>query len=226
MVRRMKMTSTKAETTSALVMLSGGLDSAVALFWALQRRFRVETITFDYFLRTAKERRAAIKLAKLTRTKQHVIGVGFMREIEDAKVEDKNPDLSSAPSAYISSRNMIFYSIATSLAELTSTKYIVGGHNKDDSNSFPDCSSRFFRQFNKTTSIGLYTNGTTGRVILPLTRLSKAQVISLGVKLGVPYDLTWSCYRSQPQPCGKCHSCLLRAAAFTKAGVADPLLDG
>ncbi len=214
----------KNRTTSALVMFSGGLDSAVALFWALHRNFKVETITFDYFLRGTKERRSAMNLSKLTRTKQHIIDVGFMKEIEDADDLERNPNLSSAPGAYIPSRNMIFYSVATSLSELSNTKYIVGGHNKDDTKSFPDSSSRFFKQFNKTSAIGLYTHGKTGRVILPFAGLSKAQVVSLGARLGVPFELTWSCHRSQSRPCGECHSCVLRTAAFREAGIVDPLI--
>ncbi len=214
----------RSERTSALITFSGGLDSAIALYWALDKKYLVEAVTFDYFHRSPRERDAAFRLAKLTRTHQYHVDVNFLREIEDLKMKGKNPNLLGAPGAYISSRNMIFYGIATSIAEIAGARYIVGGHNKDDTNSFRDSSREFFDQFNKTSAIGLHTGSKTGRVILPLSKMSKAQVVLLGDKLGVPFDLTWSCYGSGRHPCGKCHSCLLRASAFKEAGILDPLV--
>jgi 7-cyano-7-deazaguanine synthase len=213
----------KAVSVSALVMLSGGLDSAVALFWALNRGYEVVSITFDYYLRGARERKSAVKLAKYMGTKQRIVNVKFMKEIEEVKDLAQNSNLRSAPSAYIPSRNLMFYSIATSIAELTATRYIIGGHNRDDAKIFPDSSNSFFEQFNRTSAIGLLTGGNSGRVILPLAGLSKSEVVALGAKLGVPFDLTWSCYKSQSSPCGNCSACLQRIAAFRKARIKDTL---
>ncbi len=213
-----------SKSPSALVMLSGGLDSAVALYWAMGKKYKVDTITFDYFLRSKRERAAALRLASLQKRNQHRIDVNFLKEIENVKAKGKNPDLRGAPSGYISSRNVIFYGIATSIAELIGSRYIIGGHNKDDVSTFPDASSEFFNQFNKTTAVGLYTGSETGRVILPFSKLSKKQVVLLGDRLGVPFNLTWSCYRSGRMPCGKCHSCYIRASAFKEAGLLDPLV--
>ena len=217
------MSGRTSKTPSALVMLSGGLDSAVALYWALNKKYRVDTITFDYFLRSQRERAAALRLASLNKRNQHLIDVNFLKEIEDVKAEGKNPKLRGAPSGYISSRNVIFYGIATSFAELIGSKYIVGGHNKEDVSSFPDSSSEFFNRFNKTTAVGLYTGSETGRVILPLSKLTKTEVVLLGDKLGVPFNLTWSCFMSGRKPCSVCLSCSLRASAFKEAGMLDPL---
>src|SRR5579875_2878258 len=100
----------------ALVMLSGGLDSAVALYWSLKHGFRVNTITFDYFLRSKREIKAAADFAKFVGCAHYAINLSFLKEIEDCKYKKLNPRLGEAPSAYISSRNMIFYGIASSVS--------------------------------------------------------------------------------------------------------------
>lgn len=208
----------------SVVLLSGGLDSAVALFWARQKGYGLETLTFDYFLRSKKEISACRRIAAFAGVENSVVKLDFLKEIEESKKETKNPLLKSAPSAYIPSRNMIFYGIASSFAETIDAKYIIGGHNRNDVESFPDSSPRFFSSFNSTASIGKISGNRTGRVVLPLSHLDKSQVVNLGCKLGVPFELTWSCYTSNPRPCGKCHSCRLRKEAFRKAGVPDPLM--
>lgn len=205
-------------------MLSGGLDSAVALYWALDRGFQVETITFDYFHRSAMELIACKKLAKITGSKNRLIELNFLREIEDVKSRVRNRSLKGSPSAYIPCRNMIFYGIAASFAEVLDMKYIIGGHNKDDIVNFPDSSGEFFSLFNKTASIGRISGDRTGRVLLPLARLSKTEVVKLGAKLEVPFEHTWSCYKSGKIPCGKCHACALRKNSFGSAGLQDPLV--
>jgi 7-cyano-7-deazaguanine synthase len=210
---------------SALVMLSGGLDSTVALYWTLKvRRYFVLALTFNYFSRSKKEMEATKRISKLVGCKRIELDLQFLREIDDLKKQNANLHLEKAPSAYIPSRNVVFYGIATSLAEVHDCQYIVAGHNKDDVLSFPDSSLTFFRQFNKTTSIGLFSGGRTGRVILPLAKLSKAGAIRLGAKLGVPFEETWSCYFDRSVPCGKCPACKLRWKAFHEARIEDPLI--
>lgn len=184
----------------------------------------MQTLTFDYFLRSKREILACKNIAKYAKATNTVIELRFLKEIEDSKKETKNPKLQTAPSAYIPSRNIIFYGIASSIAEIRDAKYIVGGHNKNDVESFPDSSRRFFNEFNRTGSIGRISKGRTGRVILPLSNLNKSQVVKLGKRLGVPFEMTWSCYTSQRIPCGECHSCILRREAFEKAQMADPLM--
>ena len=181
------------------------------------------TLTFDYFGRSRKEIEASRQISKLSRSKGIELDLSFLREIEDLKKQNENPLLDSAPSAYIPSRNVIFYGIATSLAEIRDCSYIVAGHNKDDVLIFPDSSVDFFQQFNKTTLMGLFSGGRTGRVILPLAKLSKAKVVSLGARLGVPFEKTWSCYHDGRLPCGECPACKLRREAFQQAGIVDPL---
>jgi 7-cyano-7-deazaguanine synthase len=212
----------KGRKIRAIVLLSGGLDSAVALYWARSKGFLVETLTMNYFLRGRRETETARELARFNHVKHREINLDFLKEIEDLEI-GSNPSLSRAESSYIPSRNIIFYGIASSFAEVSNSRFIVGGHNKDDIKNFPDSSLKFFRLFNSATKTGLLSGARTGRVIVPLAELSKAEVIKLGSKLGVPFELTWSCYKSSRKPCGKCHSCTLRRTAFQTARIPDPL---
>jgi len=212
--------------TRSLVLLSGGLDSAVALFWAINRGYEVDTLTFDYFHRGQKEIQACAKISRKVNCQNHILQLNFLREIQDefSKGNLRNPKLSRVPSAYIPCRNIVFYGIAASIAESSDARFIIGGHNKDDALTYPDSSSLFFDLFNKTASIGRITRGRTGRVILPLARLDKSEVVRLGSNLRVPFELTWSCYKNGKNPCDKCPACILRKEAFEKAGIEDPLL--
>ena len=176
----------------SLVLLSGGLDSAVALFWALKRGYKVETLTFDYFRRSKREITACREIARYANVKNRIVKLEFLKEVEDSRKETENPIMRKAPSAYIPSRNIIFYGIASSFAEILDAKYIIGGHNKDDAKSFPDSSHDFFDQFNNTASRGKISKARTGKIVLPLSKLDKSEVIKLGKKLSVPFEMTWS----------------------------------
>ncbi len=210
--------------TKAIVLLSGGLDSAVALFWARKNGWQIQGLSFDYFRRSQKEIAAAKKLASYANCPLRIVDVSFLKEVEELRKISSNRFLKSAPSAYIPSRNVVFYGIASSLAEVSNSRYVVGGHNSDDAHSFPDSSPSFFRAFNETTKRGLFSHGRTGRVVLPLAQKSKSEVVLLGGKMKVPFELTWSCYREGKRPCGVCPACELRASAFRKAKLSDPLI--
>jgi 7-cyano-7-deazaguanine synthase len=210
-------------STRTIVLLSGGLDSAVALYWALNRGYEVVTLTYDYFRRSLREIEACRAISRMAKCPNRLFDLGFLKEIDDSKRSLRNPVLKKAPSAYIPCRNVIFYGIAASLAEVLDCKYLVGGHNKNDVRNFPDSSLAFFDSFNRTSSIGRISKDRTGKVILPLGNLNKSEVITLGQKLRVPFELTWSCYKSGELPCRKCPACLLRAKGFQDAGVRDPL---
>ncbi len=165
----------------SIVMLSGGLDSAVALFWSINKGHEVETLTFDYFRRSQREIQACIALSDFVNCSNRRIDLEFLKEIDDNKKETRNSKLSKAQSAYVPCRNVIYYGIAASFAEISNARYIVGGHNKNDSENFPDSSPKFFDSFNRTITIGRFTGDLTGKVILPFAKLDKSEVIKLRI---------------------------------------------
>jgi len=206
----------------ALVLLSGGLDSAVTLYWAISRGWEVATIEFEYYLRPERERRACRSLREHAGVRNSiVVPLDFVREVSDLPDEVVlNTALRLSPEGYIPSRNLLFYALAAHYAELGGMRYIIGGHNHTDSESFPDASEEFFDHLNAVIKLGMWSyEKVHAQVILPLIEMDKIEVIRLGHVLRVPFELTWSCYHNAEVPCGTCESCLERRDAFAKAGV-------
>ena len=144
-------------------------------------------------------------------------------QIPDVPVE-KIPE-EGIPSTYVPGRNLMFLSVAGSLLDAVDAQAIVAGPNAIDFSGYPDCTPAFFASaadaLNRGTKQGV-TNGI--EVLAPLMHLSKAQIVKLGATLGVPFELTWSCYTGGDKPCGHCDSCKLRAKGFEEAGVVDSSL--
>lgn len=206
----------------AIVLLSGGLDSAVALYWARTQGWEVHTTEFEYHERPERERRACRDLCeRATITNRIVTPIPFIREIADIPERElANSALARAPQGYIPLRNLIFYALSGYHAEILGARYIVGGHNRTDSESFPDAGKAFWDQLNRILTIAIWSHGEVGtRIVLPLIEMGKVEVIRLGRQLGVPFDLTWSCYFDADRPCGACESCIERDAAFAAAGL-------
>ncbi len=212
----------------AIVLLSGGIDSAVSLFWSVRRGWDVYPLTFHYFMRPKREVEAVAGLAALSGCQEQVIEVHlpFLMEVEDLLSQGlDNPRLEGAPLTYVPARNLIFYSIAAHYAEVRDARWVVGGHNGLDSETFPDASPGFFRALNGLYDLGLLSAGDSPvEIINPLQGLSKAEVIRLGREHGVPFARTWSCSLDGETPCGTCSSCLERSTAFERAGWGDTLL--
>ncbi len=212
------------DKNSALVLLSGGLDSAVSLYWSLSRGWEVATIEFEYHLRPERERQACRNLRERAGARDSIIvPLGFVREVADLPDEIVvNTDLRRSPEGYIPARNLLFYSLAAYYAELGGRRYIVGGHNLTDSESFPDAGKDFFHHLNALLRLGMWSHQRVRtEVVLPLILLDKLQVIRLGESLGVPFELTWSCYHDGDTPCGSCESCKEREAAFAAEAHAE-----
>ena len=209
----------------AIVLLSGGLDSAVTLYWARSRGWEVFPMEFEYFLRPERERRACLELLAHSGIKDRiVVPLQFVREIVDLPAQDlANPFLARAPQGYVPARNLIFYSLSAYQAEILGARYIVGGHNRTDCESFPDAGKAFWDQLNQILKIAIWSyEQVQTEIVLPLIEMGKAEIIRLGAGLGVPFELTWSCYFNAGQPCGACESCVERAQAFAEAGEPDP----
>ncbi len=204
------------------MLLSGGLDSAVCLFWAKEKGYDVYAITFRYSQNQNREIRSAETIAKSVGLSEHrIVDVPFLKEIEEIHDARLNQ---SWPIAYIPMRNTIFYAIAASWAETLGAKYLIGGHNLTDAEVYPDATKGFFRAMNTVVSFsGQRKEVIPIRIILPLSNLDKASTVTLGSKLGVPFETTWSCYESREMACGKCQACVHRLQSFKKASMIDPL---
>jgi 7-cyano-7-deazaguanine synthase len=204
----------------ALVMLSGGLDSATCLYWA-RERFDVSAITFNYFGRLENEKRATASLAEAAGVKVINVDIPFVREAGDAGDALAGSDLKRA--AYVPARNMMFYSIAAHHAEYLGARWIVGGHNMHDASFFKDASRQYIEKLNALfREACLSCEGNPYQIVLPLAEMDRAGVIRLAQKLNVPIELTWSCHAEGDRHCGTCYSCRQRVEAFATMGLVDP----
>jgi 7-cyano-7-deazaguanine synthase len=216
----------------AVVLLSGGLDSATTLYYAKAKGFAPQCLTFDYGQRHGKEIVSARRLARRAGCPSQVVTIRL--PWQGSSLLDKNAPLprrrtfkpGAIPSTYVPGRNIIFLSFAASFAEAAGARAIFIGANAVDYSGYPDCRPEFFAAFQKALARGLKA-GVEKRpvkIYAPLLKKTKAQIIRLGVRLGVPYNLTWSCYRGGARPCGVCESCFLRRRGFEEAGIMDPLM--
>ena len=208
----------------AIVLLSGGIDSAVALWWAKSQGWDVRPLTFDYFGRPKREHVAIDALVRRAAVGPvRSVPLPFLKEVDDLRPSGfENAALNESPEGYVPARNLIFYSLAAYYAELDGTRYLVGGHNGTDPESFPDASPKFFGHLNGLLGMSLWSYANSPvEVVLPLAGTAKEDVLRLGHRLGVPFELTWSCYWDQDVHCGTCVSCTERREAFAAVGFED-----
>ena len=219
----------------AIVLLSGGMDSATALALTKADGFDVIALTFDYGQRHRKEIDAARALAKHYRVRDHRIVSVDLAAIGGSALTDRSirvPEQRSLeeigqgiPPTYVPARNTILLSYALGLAEATISRVIVIGANYQDSSGYPDCRPEFYKAFQEVARLGT-KRGVAGDVIeirTPVIHMTKADIVRKGQELGVPWELTWSCYLGGAKACGVCDSCQLRLKGFREADVKDPL---
>lgn len=217
----------------AVVLLSGGLDSATVLYWAKAQGWSPLALVFDYGQRHRREIDSAKSLCRRTRVPFHTVKfhlpwkgsslLGRQGAIPSFKPADIGQGI---PSTYVPARNSIFLSFGLSCAEAIGAGAVMIGANALDYSGYPDCRPDFITSIERAFALGTRAGreGRGIRIIAPLLKYSKAKIVLLGSKLGVPYELTWSCYRGGARPCGRCDSCRLRARGFARAGVSDPLI--
>ena len=218
----------------AVVLLSGGLDSATALHVAIRDGYEVSALSFDYGQRHKKELECARNIAKHAGvTTHHVVSLNLSlwggSSLTDANmtIEDGDADRSDIPDTYVPARNMVFLSVAASMAEALGAQHIYIGISQVDYSGYVDCRADFVEAMQEAINKGTVMSAEKGKRITihtPFINMNKAEEIRLGLSLGVDYGLTWSCYRGGSRPCGTCDSCLLRQRAFMTVGVTDPLL--
>lgn len=222
-------------TSSAVVLLSGGMDSATALAMTRAQGEDVVALTVDYGQRHRSEIEAARKVAKHFRVKDHRVVALDLTAIGGSALTDRRirvpeqrrlEEMAQAiPVTYVPARNTILLSYALGLAEVTGAKAIVIAANAIDYSGYVDCRPEFYRAFQEVARLGT-KRGVEGDVIeirTPLIAMSKADIVRKGQELGVPWALTWSCYKGGDRACGVCDSCQLRLKGFREAGVRDPL---
>ena len=221
----------------AVVLLSGGLDSATTLYLARNQGYKCFCLIFDYGQRHVKEIESAKKIAKSAGCPYQILKIKLPwkgsalldRKITIPKLTNlRTYELTKKiPSTYVPGRNIIFLSFALSFAEAIGAKTLFIGAHTQDYSGYPDCRIEFYRAFKKVISTGTKA-GVEKRGIkiqTPLIHKTKAQIILKARQLGLPFALTWSCYRGGRVPCGECDSCYYRAKGFQEAGIRDPLVN-
>lgn len=223
---------TSDKGTGAVVLLSGGLDSATAAALARASGYDLYAISFDYGQRHRRELEAAATLARRLEAAEHRVvridlgGLGGSSLTGDGPIPTSGVT-DSIPSTWVPARNHIFLAIASGYAEIVGAEAIYIGVSQVDYSGYPDCREEFLRAYQHAADLASKQYVEAGRsipIIAPLLHLSKAGAIRLGLTLGLDYGETWSCYQGGDEPCGRCDACRLRAAAFAEVGIADPLL--
>jgi len=218
-------------TRKAVVLLSGGLDSATVLAMAIAQGYECHVLSFDYGQRSLTELNAARAVAKALGARDHRVVRLSLEDfggsaLTDTSIDVPEGEVEGIPVTYVPARNTVFLSIALGLAEVIEAEAIFIGVNAVDYSGYPDCRPEFIAAFENMANLATRA-GVSGhpiRIETPLMNLTKADIIVEGQRLGLDYGLTVSCYQADDEgrACGVCDSCRLRAKGFADAGVADP----
>jgi 7-cyano-7-deazaguanine synthase len=213
----------------AVVLLSGGMDSCVCAALAV-RDYRTAAVHVSYGQRTEQRERTAFEgiCEQLGIRDRLAVRNEALRAIGGSALTDPNIAVPEAaaigkeiPVTYVPFRNAHFLAVAVSWAEVLGATKVYIGAVEQDSSGYPDCRPAYYQAFNEVVRTG--TKEGRIEIVTPLIGLRKAEIVRLGLELGAPFDLTWSCYSRQDRACGVCDSCLLRLRAFREAGAVDPV---
>ncbi|HUJ95639.1 MAG TPA: 7-cyano-7-deazaguanine synthase QueC [Terriglobales bacterium] len=217
------------QKSRAVVLLSGGMDSCVCAALAA-RDYKVAAIHVSYGQRTEqRERRAFLEICDRLGIDDRLLARNdALRSIGGSALTD--PEIAvpeslaigcEIPVTYVPFRNAHFLAVAVSWAEVLGANKVYIGAVEQDSSGYPDCRPVYYRAYNEVVKAG--TKEGNIEVVVPLIAMRKAEIVRLGLELGAPFDLTWSCYSREDAACGTCDSCVLRLRAFQEAGAADPV---
>jgi 7-cyano-7-deazaguanine synthase len=213
----------------AVVLLSGGMDSCVCATLA-RRDFDAAAVHVSYGQRTeARERQAFLDICERLGIRDRLlVSNEALRAIGGSALTDERIAVPEShvigndiPVTYVPFRNAHFLSVAVSWAEVLGAEKIYIGAVEQDSSGYPDCRPAYYRAFNEIIRIG--TKEGRIEIVTPLIAMRKSEIVTLGLELGAPLDLTWSCYSREDRACGVCDSCMLRQRAFEQAGTVDPI---
>ena len=227
------MTASESPRPRAVVCLSGGMDSCVCAALAA-RDYETYAVHFSYGQRTeTRELQSAQHVADIVGVRELLsLKIDLFRRIGGSALTDQEIDVPTAPAdeaaigneipvTYVPFRNAHFLSAAVSWAEVLGAKTVFIGAVEQDSSGYPDCRPAYYEAFNQLIKIG--TKEGDIRVATPLISMRKSGIVRLGVELGAPFHVSWSCYSGETEACGVCESCFLRLRAFREAGAVDPI---
>jgi len=213
----------------AVVILSGGMDSALAAYKAKAAGYDLVAVHFNYGQRTEKRELAAFRaIAERLGARTYEIDLPFFAQIGASALTDPSIAVPTegikpgVPVTYVPFRNGIFLSIAAAIAEKEGAEAIYIGVVEEDSSGYPDCRESFIEAMERAIDLGT-KDETKIRIETPLVHLKKEDIVAEAHRMGVPLELTWSCYQSEDEACGVCDSCRLRLKGFEKAGLRDPI---
>lgn len=216
----------------AIVLLSGGMDSLVCAGLAAKEGHELSFLHLNYGQKTSeRERQAFREISQFYGVKESdrkIIDMNFLKQIggssltdEAIDVKDYHGDSDVIPDSYVPFRNTIILSLAVSWAENKGATKLYIGANHEDSPGYPDCRPAYYSAFNEVVKLG--TKAANIEVLTPVISLKKKEIVELGAKLGVPFEKSWSCYKSTDMACGVCDSCALRLRGFKEADMKDPI---
>jgi len=215
----------------AVILLSGGMDSAVCLAKSIEMGYEPAALHLNYGQRTQQKELEAFNLlcSHYNVRNRLIVDVSFLSQIGGSSLTDSAIEISPSmlgsgkiPNTYVPFRNANILAIATSWAEVIDAKAIFIGAMEQDSSGYPDCRKSFFTAFQSTINLGTKPE-TDIKIITPIIHDSKSDIIRYGINNSVPFKFTWSCYKESEFACGKCESCLLRLKGFRDAGAVDPI---
>lgn len=217
-------------TKKAICILSGGMDSTLASYIAKNDGYEIIAVHFNYGQRTQDRELKAFRdiCEDLKILEKYEIDIPFFTQIGASALTDKNIDVptggieAGVPITYVPFRNGIFLSITAAIAEKEGASAMYIGVVQEDSSGYPDCTDEFIDKMKKAINQGTKED-THIDIITPLVHLTKAQIVQEAIKLNVPLEHTWSCYKEENEACGVCDSCRLRLNGFKIAGVKDPI---
>ena len=219
----------------AVVLLSGGIDSAVAAAFAKSKGYEILALTVDYGQRHSKEIRAARKVSEGLGASEHkVLRVDLSQfggsalvdsRLKVPEARDRKEIGGNIPITYVPARNTVLLGLGLSWAEAVGADAVFIGAHAVDYSGYPDCRPEFLDAFRKVSALGT-KRGVEGKAVkieAPLVDMGKTEIVKLGKELRVPFELTRSCYSGGEKACGVCDSCIIRLEAFKEAGIADPI---
>jgi 7-cyano-7-deazaguanine synthase len=217
-------------TKKAICILSGGMDSTLASYMAKNDGYEIIAVHFNYGQRTQDRELKAFRdiCADLEILEKYEIDIPFFTQIGASALTDKNIDVptggieAGVPITYVPFRNGIFLSITAAIAEKEGATAMYIGVVQEDSSGYPDCTDEFISKMEKAINQGTKEE-TKIEILTPLVHLSKSQIVQEAIKLNIPLEHTWSCYKEETEACGVCDSCRLRLNGFKIAGVKDPI---